>query len=335
MTPGRILFGLASSVLLIAGGLSRCVGRVGERWPPAPAGNPLATSAAGPEAITVTAGWTRAARRAEAEAQSEMDASLGGPADIDSAADAEAHLAVVETWVGEVPLAQFRSVLERLSEVDQAGLVGQLLVRRWTALAPRAAGEWTEQLAETEARGVLQAAVALAWAETDLAGALAWAGGLSGTSTSEHVLTGLGYETAREYPVVALQLAVGLSPTTERDALILHGARQWAAVDAGAARAWLLQWPESELREHALADFATVLADQDGEAGARFAIEHPATGPDFERAIIGVIQRWSQQDLPAAQAWIETFPPTTIRDRAVQVVAPTDPPPEGPDGYSL
>jgi hypothetical protein len=256
-----------------------------------------------------------------AEAQSELDSSLARLADINSLVDADDHLAAVEAWVGEVPPAQFGFALERFSDADRAGLVGQLLVRRWTALDPRAAADWTEQLGEPEARRALQAAVALAWTETDVLGALAWARALPGGDTSEYVLTQLGYEAARENPVEALQLAVELSPTAERDALILHGFRQWVAADAGAARAWLLQWPESELRQHALADFATVLANHDGDAGARFAIEHPPAGADFERAIIGVIQRWSQHDLPAAQAWIETFPATPLRDRAVQVVA--------------
>jgi hypothetical protein len=256
-----------------------------------------------------------------AEALSELDSSLARFADLNSLVDADDRLAAVEAWVREVPPAQLRFALERFSDANRAGLVGQLLIRRWTALDARAAAEWTEQLTETETRGALQAAVALAWAETDVAGAMAWARTLPGGDTSEYVLTQLGYEAARENPVEALQLAAGLSPKAERDALILHGFRQWAAADADAARAWLLQWPESGLRQRALADFATVLADHDGAAGARFVIEHPPARVEFERAIIGVIQRWSQYDPTAAQAWIDTFPATPLRDQAVQVVA--------------
>lgn len=235
--------------------------------------------------------------------------------------DADDYPAAVEAWVGEVSPDQYRLALGIFSDADRAGLAGQLLVRSWTELDPRAAAEWTKQLGEPEAQRALQAAVALAWTETDPSGALAWARALPGGDIREHVLTQLGYEAARGDPVEALRLAVELSPTAERNDLILHGLRQWAAADAAAAGAWLLQWPESELRQRALADFATVLADHDGDAGARFAVEHPPAGPEFERAIIGVIQRWSQDDLLAAQAWIETFPASPLRDHAVQVAA--------------
>ncbi len=321
MKPRFLILGLAGTALLIAVGSSWRASRAGEHRLPASEGIPSTAGMARPTQTFVSAGRPRPARRVVAETQPELDSALARFADVNSLGDAEERLAAVETWVGELPPAQFRFALERFSDADRAGLVGQLLVRRWTDLDPLAAADWTEQLAKTEPGGALQAAVALAWAETDLPASLTWARALPDGNAREHVLTELGYETARQDPVQALQLAVELSPTAERDALILHGARQWAAADAGAARTWLLQWPESELQHHALADFAMVLAGQDGDAGARFAIEHPAAGLSFERAIIGVIERWSQYDLPAAQAWIETFPESPLRDQAVQVAA--------------
>ncbi len=321
MKPRLLIFSLAGTALLIAVGLSWRAGRAVEHRSPALEGITSATTMAGPTQTLIPAKRPCPARSVMAETQLELDSSLARLADINSFGDAEDHLAAVEAWVGEVPPAQFQFALERFSDADRAGLVGQLLVRRWTELDPLAAAEWTKQLTEKESRGVLQTAVTQVWTETDLSGALAWGRTLPDGDVSEHVLTQLGYEAARENPVEALQLAVELLPTAERDALILHGFRQWAAADAKAARAWLLQWPESELRQRALADFAAVLADQDGDAGARFAIEHPSAGPDFERAIIGVIQRWSQYDLLAAQAWIETFPASPLRDQTVQVAA--------------
>lgn len=321
MNQRKIILGLAAAVFLAAATFSWRAGQThGSR---SQTSNEIAFAATATKSAAnrIARKVSVFARDHMAEVSTELDAPLMQLAQIMAGEDADERLAALEAWVEKIPATQVRPLLERLSASDQAGVVGQLLVRHLTGMDTRAAAEWVEKLTESEARRTLQAAVALAWSETDLPGALAWARALPGEDASEHVFTQLGYEVARESPVEALALAVNLPPTAEREALILHGLRQWAAADAEAARAWLLQWPENEMRHRALADFATVLADQDGDAGARFAVGYLAPGTDFERAIIGVVQRWAQRDLPATQAWIETFPATSLRDQAGQVAA--------------
>jgi hypothetical protein len=210
------------------------------------------------------------------------------------------------------------SGLQQLSQEDLRGNVGRLLVRRWAELDPVAAGQWAAGLGDVEARHELSAASALAWSERDLEGALAWAGSLPDGETRSLVLAGLGYEVARERPVEALHLAAGLSPSARPDALTLHALQQWAASDPAHAGAWLLQWPESGMRRRALADFATGLATRDGNGAGQFAVTHVAPGAEQDRAVAGIVQRWAQQDFPAAAAWVEQFSPGPLRASSSQ-----------------
>jgi len=223
--------------------------------------------------------------------------------------------------VEQMDVADVISRLQPLPLEDLRGNLGRLLVRRWAELDPVAAGKWAAGLGDVEARHELSAATALAWSERDLEGALAWAGSLPDGDTRSLVLAGLGYEVARERPVEALHLAAGLSADAEPDALTLHALQQWAASDPANAGAWLLQWPESGMRRRALADFATVLATRDGNAAAQFAVTHVAPGAEQDRAVVGIVQRWAQQDFPATVAWVAQFSPGPLRASSSQWLA--------------
>ena len=241
--------------------------------------------------------------------------------DVTLPADDEDQSETLARAVEQMDATEVTSRLQELSLEQLRGDLGRLLVRRWAAIDPTAACTWATQMGDGEASQELSTAAALAWSEHDLSSALDWAQSQTEGVTRSRLLTELGYEVAREQPVEALNLAVELPQTPERDDLILHGLRQWTVADPSTARDWLLEWPESKLRQRALADFATVLAGRDGNEAARFVAEQIAPGTEQNRAVVSVVQRWAQQDRAQTLAWVDQFPAGPLRDTAVEVAA--------------
>jgi hypothetical protein len=225
--------------------------------------------------------------------------------------------------VANMGITEVTNRLGQLSPEELRGEPGRLLARRWAELDPAAAGRWATQLGDVEARGELSAAVALVWSERDLPGALDWAFSLAGgdTQTQGRVLTELGYEVARVDPADSMRLAVELPASDARDGLLLHALRQWTSLEPESSQHWALQLSPGPLREQALAAVATVMANQDGERAARFVAEWVRPGPEQDRAVIGIIQRWAQMDYDQTKAWVELFPQTPLRHTALAVMA--------------
>lgn len=215
-------------------------------------------------------------------------------------------------------------LIRRLSDLpleDLRGNLGRLLVRRWAELDPASAGWWATQLGDVEASHELSTAVALAWSERDLPGSLEWARSLPAGDLQSRVLTELGVELARIDPVASMRLAVALPASGSRDGILLHALHQWAGQDAETSQNWTLQLSLGPLREQALAAVATVMANQNGESAARFAVGQLLPGPEQDRAVIGIIQRWAQLDYDPAAAWVASFPQTPLRENAIAVLA--------------
>lgn len=244
---------------------------------------------------------------------------LAALAVVETVDDSEDRAAAREEWVNAIPVSEIRAVLDAMSPVELTTDAAQLLVRRWAAVEPHVAATWAEAIAVTETRPVLQIALALSWSETDLESALVWANGL--TDTRGEVLTQLGYELARDNPLRALDVGAALPPTTGSDELILHALRQWGAANPAAAHAWLQEWPASELRVRAFTDLAAATAERDPMLAAQIAATQTVAGPQQDRAVIGVVQRWAQTDLSATVAWVEAFPAIPLRDQAIEILA--------------
>lgn len=220
-------------------------------------------------------------------------------------------------------------LIRRLSALpleDLRGNLGRLLVRRWAELDSSAASRWVTQLDDVEASHELSTAVALAWSERDMKGSLEWARALPAGDLQSRVLTELGVELARIDPMASMRLAVELPASGSRDGILLHALHQWAGQDAETSQNWTLQLSLGPLREQALAAVATVMANQNGESAARFAVGQLLPGPEQDRAVIGIIQRWAQLDYDPAAAWVASFPQTPLRENAIAVLAGFAPP---------
>jgi hypothetical protein len=156
----------------------------------------------------------------------------------------------------------------------------------------------------------------LGWADNDLDAAVAWAQQLSPSRQRDQVWGLLSYELARNSPVEALQLAVRLSDEPARGRLIDHCLAQWASIDVAAAHAWAGAIADTALRDSAQATVATAWAEADPRAAAWLAVEGIQPGEHQDRAVVAVLQRWSQTDSAAAQAWLDRFPSGALRDSA-------------------
>jgi hypothetical protein len=208
--------------------------------------------------------------------------------------------------------------LAKLTNQDLTGNTGRLLLRRWVELDPAAAINWVAQLGDAGVRGELVDVAAIAWSEKDLPSALDWVESMPEDSAKHQALADVGYEVARTDPVSAMEIATQLPASDYASGLFLHALSQYASADAGGSRQLALALPPGSLRDQALTMVATVQAKDDGEGAARFAVENISPGPDLDRAVMGVVQLWAQNDLPDVSAWVQTFPDSPIRDQAAQ-----------------
>jgi hypothetical protein len=230
----------------------------------------------------------------------------------------EADPEKVAVLISSLSEVEVREWLAKLTNQELTDNTGRLLIRRWVELDPSAAVNWVSQLADAGARQTLVDAAAVAWSQKDLPTALAWVESLPEDATKHQSLTDLGYEVARVDPVNALQIATQLPAGENSDALLLHALAQYASANPGQSQQLALALPLGPLRDQVLTTMATVQAKQDGESAARFAVENIPPGPVLDRAVIGVVQLWGQNNFNGAAAWVQSFPASDIRDQAVQ-----------------
>jgi hypothetical protein len=130
-------------------------------------------------------------------------------------------------------------------------------------------------------------------------------------------LLGVAYEAARTIPVAALDLAVALPPTRERDDLLEHAVSQWAETDADLATVWVSAVPDQSLRQRLTSAVAIVLSEQDVVAAVTLAVNSLDAGDEQDRAVVSIVQRWAQYFPEAAAAWVSQFPDIPLRDPVV------------------
>src|SRR5262245_54994512 len=165
-------------------------------------------------------------------------------------AEAEAEQEKLVEAVANVPEAAFRDALE--SSLKEQGTQGaefrELLTRRWAETDPKAAAAWAVALQDPASAVSLTKQAAIVWANKDMPAAVEWANGLRAGVAREAAVIAVGYEAARTESFEAFDLAASLSPSSERDALLAHLARQWAANDFREAVDWARQVLDEALR---------------------------------------------------------------------------------------
>jgi hypothetical protein len=72
------------------------------------------------------------------------------------------------------------------------------------------------------------------------------------------------------------------------------------------------------LRERVLADMAATWADSDPAKAAELAVRELSPGTRQSEAVLGIVQRWVQNQPEQAAAWVAAFPSGTLRDTALE-----------------
>jgi hypothetical protein len=110
----------------------------------------------------------------------------------------------------------------------------------------------------------------------------------------------------------------GVRRPPERDTLLIHAISQWAEVDPVTATAWAEAVPEVELRQRLVAATSVALANQNGAAAAKLAVNVLRPGEDQDRAVVAIVQRWAENSPRTAADWVAQFPDTSVQQLAVQ-----------------
>jgi hypothetical protein len=205
---------------------------------------------------------------------------------------------------------------------NQAGLDVPLedeleTVRQLAESDPVSAASLAARLREGPVRVDAIKAVAIAWANQDLAGAAEWGRQLPNESERQIALTCIGFEAARSEPLTALTIAVELNARSERDELIRHAAGEWAFTAADAAAEWARQIEDGPLRNQTMAAIAVAWAETDPRGAATLASEELESGRVQEDAVVSIVQRWAQQEPAGAAEWISAFDEGEVRAAAV------------------
>lgn len=200
---------------------------------------------------------------------------------------------------------------------------------RWDAAAPVA-----EEMAETAGDGhgaaeadeeETPAQQAAAWAESDPAAGLAWAGRLPTEEERQSAYENLAWACAGRDREVAVEALEQLPADEARWRLAAHVASQWAAEQADDAERWADARPNPFERDAALSAVAIAVAEAQPERAATLVARKLPGGPGRDHAVVAVVQRWAQTDRAGAERWVAAFgdrPLQAVARAAIQSVAP-------------
>ena len=240
-------------------------------------------------------------------------------AEVDAETDPELKNELLERVVESVMAEDLPAMLDSLALDTGSSAVemAALLIRRWAESDPSSAAGWVTLHPNDPGTPVALEQVAIAWANSDLSAATSWVRTLPQDGGKITATLALAYEAARTEPVVALDLASALSPTRERDDLLVHAVSQWVAADFTRASAWAMNVADPLLRQRLVASVAIAVADHDATAAATLAVSGLAQGEEQDRATVSIVQRWAQHSPQAAASWVSQFPDIPLREVAL------------------
>ena len=101
-----------------------------------------------------------------------------------------------------------------------------------------------------------------------------------------------------------------------RDTALRRVAQGWAKQDAASAERWASRLPDESERTSTLADVCLQVAQSDAQQAVEIA-ERQGLGLASGAVLENVVQRWAEQDLSGAAAWISEQPAGEGRDQMV------------------
>jgi hypothetical protein len=310
MRKAIILTGVAAAALILAIG-----GKVISRK--TPGGNYESSSSARPYG----GGPTKISEKIAAPFHAEWSPALAELALLSNDPRRGKEIANLVAGISESNLLQAIGFFRKSQPADLAAEISSGLLRRLAAGDPAAAAANAESLPDGAERLRALNDVAVVWSNLDLANATKWVDTWSNPEERTAGIITLGYEAARTESVTALNLAVDLPPSTDRDALIDHAVAQWAVNQPEQAVGWARQISDLALRDGALARIAVEWATKDPAAAATVAVTELPAGNLQNDTVVGIVQRWTQLDPDAAGRWVNEFPEGRIKETALKNIS--------------
>ena len=229
----------------------------------------------------------------------------------------EEMLASLVSWIQAGDIEAALNFLGKKKSSDLAFEVQDRILQRVAEIDPEKAANVAWGLSG-EGRWDSVGAVVGAWADTNLKAAVAWVDRLPEGNDKRNAVLSVAVELSRSEPETALDLVCRLPVSRERDDLIAYAAAQWATLDPSKASTWAVDVAEGPLRERLLAMIATAWGDQDPVAAASLALDTLPPGKPQSDAVVGIVQRWTQQNPESASAWVSAFPEGELRNVVVE-----------------
>jgi hypothetical protein len=159
---------------------------------------------------------------------------------------------------------------------------------------------------ETEAKTELRKALEAAESETDPA-------------AREKALATVAWDGIDIDREIAQKAFAGLTPGGEEARrLIAHFAMRMADDDPEAALEWARGLEQPVERDDAISRIAVVISTSDPQRGASLALEEVPEGLPRNRAVVQIVQRWSQTAPADAATWITSLPDGPARKGAIR-----------------
>lgn len=192
------------------------------------------------------------------------------------------------------------------------------LLNRWTENNPADALAWAIQNLSGDTRQKLLDNMAGIWAAQNLSDAMTWAQQLPSGDEHQSIVESMAHEAVYLDPLKAIDLASSLPDNSKRDSLIAQATGAWAREAPDKAVEWARQMPEGDLKDQVVSAIAMSWGENNPIEASTFAIESLPPGEVQNAAVSAVVVRWAMLDRNAAQAWVEQFPASDLREKLLE-----------------
>lgn len=156
-----------------------------------------------------------------------------------------------------------------------------------------------------------------ALAATNTGMALTVAMNLPAGDERNEALAAVCFGVAQSNPPDAIKLAQSLHLDEQPVGPMENLVQQWASSDLDSTLAWTDQQPAGTQRDALMSQVACILSQTDPKEAANLVLNQISPGSSQDEAVMMVLHQWAVQNLAAAAGWVENFPETPLRERAL------------------
>ncbi len=156
-------------------------------------------------------------------------------------------------------------------------------------------------------------------AKKDPESVLVWGQHQANETERKEALTDACFQIAQTDPKRALTLAENFQ--LNNDAVLNNIAQQWAAKDLTTAYNWIIHQPAGDQRDALLTGMTFVWSEIEPASAAQLILQQMQPGPSQDEAVMMVLHQWALVDPSSAGSWVQQFPESLLRHRALNELA--------------